>query len=191
LVSTTVSTTAFASAIIAVPLIADGLDAPANEITLAGATAASLALTTRPGFMVKRIVGSIFCQSTDTGGQQRLATFGIITDRVTPNGTLANIAAWDPFKEDSVQKRWLFRRTWLLEGNTVGTTVPFSSNRSYGSLREGTYIDSKVKARVSYEERLFLIYSVQAAPGSSGTATSTQFLPQLRMYANPFTGNNR
>jgi hypothetical protein len=178
-------------ALVTQPIIADGYDAPANEVTLAGGTAASLALTLNRGYLVKRIVGQCFARSVDgVTGLQRLAFFGIFTDRVDASGTLLNVTAWNPFKEDSIRKRWLFRRSWILEGSGAAAgPAPYYANWHYGDVRSGAHIDCKAKARITYEERLFMIFALTNI--ASAAAVAVRFDPQLRLFAQPFSGGSR
>lgn len=190
----TTAATGFAVSYAATPLIANDLDAPADPTTLASILGGSaldglLSVTTKQGYLHKRTVGSVFVSSEEAaaGAQTRYAFFGLIVDRVDENGGLDNVAAWNPFSADSQQKRWLFKRYWQLDGSgAFGAPALGWSNREYGSLREGTHVDCKSKARVGYGERFFVIYGVQNGPGNS--ATNTRFTWYLRMFANPNTG---
>lgn len=189
----TTAATGFAQSVQAIPLIAGGLDQPPNVNVLAVATqAGGLALTLNSAYLTKRIVGSVFAWSNEAGAgaQARYAFFGIIVDRVTSTGVLANAAAWNPFGEDSQQKRWLFRRVWRLQGSgAFGAEALMSSNSQCGSVKDGPSIDCKMKARVTYEERLFGIFAVQNEAANS--ATNTQFAWSLRMFATPIQRDNR
>lgn len=176
----------------ATPIIYGNLDEPADATILGGGTIASLGLTITQGYLVKRICGKIFASSEEAaaGAQRRYAFSGLIVDRTDQNGGLANIAAWNPFSEDSVQKRWLWRRTWALEGSgAFGAPALLSSNNQMGSVLDGPHCDCKSKARVTYQERLFLINAVQNGPGNS--ATNTKFVWHLRMFASPIQRDNR
>lgn len=159
------------------------LDAPANLTSLASPTG-SLALVSRPVWMLKRIVGHVFCRAEEAAASTnyRFAFFGIIKDRVDETGQ-ADISKWDPFSPDSSQLRWLFRRTWMLEGGgAFGAPTLGSTNDQKGDVRSGPFIDCKMKARVEYGERVFLVMGVQNGPVAA--ATNTRFFTQLRIFAN-------
>lgn len=183
-VQTTVVTAAaaFGATVTNAALISDSLDTPDNPAT-PGYLAGTLATVTRPGHLIKRIVGSVFVNSNSVN--ECYAVFGIIVDRTDNTGALANLAAWSPFAENSVQKRWLFRRVWRLGTNGSPGGAVLTNNAEYGSMREGTQVDSKMKARLGYEERLFLIMGVQN--GSAAAAVSVTFTPLLRMFAKPLS----
>lgn len=187
-VRATVATAAVANQVVVTNgvLIADSLDQPANESNAGTIVAGGLANVVRQAHLIKRIVGHCFVGSDSN--TSCFATFGIIVDRTDNTGALANLAAWSPFAENSSQKRWLFRRTWAL-GTGINGGTALTRNTNYGSMREGAQIDSKMKARLSYEERLFLIMAVQNGPDAA--AVNVTFTPLLRLFAKPITGDNR
>lgn len=184
------------------PIIADNWDQPPNEATMAvQGSRGLLAAALGGGYLVKRIVGSIFA-SVSTGDSEDfihrgfIVSAGIFTDRTDTNGNLLNAAAWNPFIDAAAQKRWLWRRVWRLGGHWEPVpgndliTWP-TNNTQYGSLREGTHIDSKVKARVTYEERLFLgIWATNCYPTEiHGGYVDVCF--NLRMFAKQLRADNR
>lgn len=89
---------------------------------------------------------------------------------------------YSPLETDTVREPWIWRRTWILgtAGAQIpvqadvagGGSIPFTvqqSNRAYpvstalyGSVLDGPHIDSKVKRRVSQDNRLF--FAVSATP---------------------------
>lgn len=171
------------------PIIADGLDEPANEENLTG-PAGLLGATLTTSYLIKRILGSIFVAPAADNEDATLAVgvlaaAAIFVDSVDNQGQLLNGAAWDPLDDDSAQKSWMWRRVWTL-GNipTAGFPgfyrFPFS-NAEYGSVREGTHVDVKSRRNVGYEQRLFLVQAARSLTGSSGL--SVYFNTNLRMFA--------
>lgn len=167
------------------PIIADGLDEPANEETLTGPNALLGAVLTT-SYLVKRILGSIFV-STDISGDNPLgrgviAAAGLFVAQVDAEGSLLNAPSWDLLDDDSAQKSWMWRRVWTLgvvESGPNGFPFPVS-NADYGSIREGTHVDVKSKRLVGYEERLFIAYAARTLT----EATSPVYFNQnLRMFA--------
>lgn len=178
----------------AAPIIPDGLDvsgfAPGG---FAATGTAGLAGVVGPGssYLIKRIVGSIYASVSPANFSLEAipCAAALFVDRVDSAGVLNNIAAWDLFAAGASAKRWLWRRTWMLQAQ-AGTTNPFpGTNAGYGSLREGTHCDSKVKARVTYEERLFIAFEVQAPTGMEPNVID--FRHNLRLFAYPTMRDNR
>lgn len=184
------------------PIIDNSLDLPPFGSS-AGAVTGGLVGVVGPGsaFLVKRIVGNIdVCalqgQAFDSHGH---AFYGIFVDRVDNNGALQNLAAWTPNAAGNERKRWLFRRWWHLSNfsSTVlnaDKIVTMTSANQMPSLNCNGFIDVKVKARVSYEERLFQVCA--ALPGSVPIAAGTEFrtsfyVKNLRMFAKPLMADNR
>jgi len=100
---------------------------------------------------------------------------------------------YSPLEADTVREPWIWRRTWLLGtanrgfilNPALGTpTAPFSPSNTltqekagfpastslYGSVADGPHIDSKVKRRVSQDNRLWL--AISAVPWPLGSETS-------------------
>jgi len=101
---------------------------------------------------------------------------------------------YSPLEADTVREPWLWRRTWLLGSAlrapginaalltpTGGTDRPAgalnleitgfpASTALYGSVADGPHIDSKVKRRVSQDNRLW--FAVSAVPWPIGSETS-------------------
>lgn len=169
--------------------------------TLFGGASGGLALATRQSFTIQRIVGKVHVAAEFPGDTANWAAFavkcGIFVDRVDNTGVLQNLAAWDQFGESSKQKRFLWQRSWMLQNNfplaVVSTQYPVN-NASYGSLQDGPNVDIKVKARISYEERLFFLISVEMAQlGTSPTATefAITLWKDFRALLKPTSRNNR
>jgi len=174
------------------PIIAEGLDEPANvdnlQTSTPGIFPGLLGLTVTNSYLIKRIIGSLFVGATrDTtalGVTGVLAFAGIFVERVSKDGQILNAPAWDGLNDDSAQKSWMWRRTWQLGSwnRAPGQWFDFpSSNASYGSMREGTHVDVKSKRRVGYEERLWLGVGARVFAGES--TVEVIFTPNLRMFA--------
>lgn len=185
----------------AVALVGGNADEPTNTTAWPGGF--SLVSATTQGYIVKRIVGSFFCgnatgEAYATNAASTKVFAGIFTDRVDTTGNLGAgaINAWNPFIEGSSQKRWMWRREWLF-GNKNGiahrgldaSELP-ANNTAYGSIREGTHVDVKVAARVSYEERLWLYVAVAPANGG-GEQVNAWYRANLRIFGKSVQVGNR
>lgn len=89
---------------------------------------------------------------------------------------------YSPLEEDTIREPWIWRRTWILGAAgankaSVGTGPQLfvSSTRDaagvypastalYGSVADGPHIDSRVKRRVSNDNRLWFAVSATAFP---------------------------
>lgn len=91
---------------------------------------------------------------------------------------------YSPIENDVIREPWIWRRTWILGnaargnvsnpalGGTAGTapaTIAEVGNypattATYGSVLDGPHIDSKVKRRVSQENRLWFVVSATTWP---------------------------
>lgn len=172
------------------PVIANSFDVPA-DVTVLGAGQLGNALG--QGYMVKRVVGKVFAESSEAaaGGDGGLFFAGLFVDRTNQDGTLSNIAAWNPFDSQSSQKRWLWRRVWRLWGSgAFGVPTAFSTNygASGGSVLDGPHLDCKMKARVTWQERLFFAVAIQSI--TNGVKNGI-FRWNLRLFANPIKADNR
>lgn len=165
-----------------------------------------LGLALNQGYVVKRIVGKLHVATEQDPGLPQFTAVsvkaGIFVERVDETGTIQTESAWDMFSEVSSQKRWLWRRSWIL-GNQAATGVvdpPLlssyfdypSCNSEYGSIQDGPHIDWKGGARVAYEERLFLTVQAKRAGGTGETgAADVQYFPDLRVLLKPVMRNER
>jgi len=182
--------------------LVDG-NVPYNESTVptASSNAGGIALQTRQGFQVKRIVGSVFiagAESSLSSVATAIVTAGIFVERVDQDGTLQNFQAWNPCLQDSQQKRWLWQRSWLIgnaayETGTDGSFDTPHSNAEYGDIRSGPHVDVKVGARVGYEEALFFClsgFSVSDIGQLEGLFSVTAFA-KLRVFGKGASYTNR
>jgi len=179
------ASTGAASSLTFNPIIADGLDEPANEQNLVSAPGLLGAVLTT-SYLIKRIVGSVFVgtalntSTAPTGFGVKVAA-AIFVAQVDNDGQLLNTAAWDPFDDDAAQKPWMWRRAWHLGAQDSGPNYyqwPLT-NAEYGSLREATHVDVKSKRVVGYENRLFIVY---ASRSLENVASEVMWSSQLRLF---------
>lgn len=143
-------------------------------------------------YILKRIVGSIFVRHLGTSvGQEVQAFAGIVKDDTLLDGSV-DVTDWNPFGEDGQRKRWLWRRAWMLNSSGIvnGPASPItwpSNNVQYGSMKEGSHIDCKMKASVKWEERLFWIFGVIPSDGIV-TNPTVQFTPHIRIFGKFYQG---
>lgn len=163
----------------------------------------SIALAAFQSIFLKRIVGKIHVGCIQGPNDDVWAIHvkcGIFVDRVKEDGSLANLDAWQLFNENGTQKRWMWRRSWVI-GNTSnpgdynppGPLWP-QTNAGYGSIQDGPHVDCKVKARVGYEERLF--FTIQAIPVffasvSPGTGTAFMYTTDFRVFGKVIQARGR
>lgn len=121
----------------------------------------------------------------------------------TPIGSASEPERRDNYgviENDTIREPWIWRRTWILGnaqagivnnpalGGTAGSAPATlaevgnypTSTALYGSVLDGPHIDSKVKRRVSQENRLWLAISTTTWP--LGTAPSQAFPLLLNGY---------
>lgn len=193
-------------------LFDNDLDAPTNPARLLAEGLTDLAgflpLTERPGLFVHRVVGSIFVSAncltpdnTNTVVHSIYVKAALRVCDVNPStGLLTDFV--ELFADEENQSRSIWRRQWVLTAppdplgpakiDTPSTRLfngP-NTNIEYGSVREGTHVDTKGSGtKVGYGQRLVLI--VEAATLVDDTSVSESELPQcsfmsdLRIYATP------
>lgn len=99
---------------------------------------------------------------------------------------------YSPLEVDTVREPWIWRRTWILgnagsgqqlnvETGGVSFAIPATipsvaayprSTALYGSVADGAHIDSRVKRRVSQDNRLFFAVSAKSFPITVETANA-------------------
>ena len=119
-------------------------------------------------WLLKRLVGNIFCQYVNADGnsdpsqfwRQALVTAGFFVSRnidsIQGEPDL-DYDEYDPMFLDNITNPWIWRRSWILsnpEGNVVRDDFPIA-NSNYVGDASGPHIDSKVKRRILREQRLF------------------------------------
>lgn len=174
-------------------------DEPFNQTTSTSyAIAGGLTLGLGTDFVTNRIVGKIHIgveQDQNSSVAAVLVKAGIFVDRTDESGGLTNLAAWGILEEHSTQKRWLWRKSWLFSNQdcSVATAPVYPpSTGFYGSIADGGNVDVKVKARVSYEERLWLIVECIAQWTNGGEVpVNVHSLTDFRVLARRVARNNR
>lgn len=90
----------------------------------------------------------------------------------------------DPLNPNNSANPWLWRRTWILGASgsdQVGGRGELPPHNLFGSVAEGSHVDTKGTHRaIRREERIFLIYSLQAAFPSN---ESVPLVNSVRAYA--------
>lgn len=214
----------------ATPFFDHELDAPTNADVLASSVTAVgglLPLLEQPGYIPRRIVGRISAGiqvdnyiGTDWGGSWAYTSltppnihihFGIFVDRVDQLGVLQNLAAWNPFDDSSLQKRWLFERDWWLNSHvaydawkagqfsgsfTAGVPYHPDKTEDYGYLAQSGTVDIKPKVKVGYEERLFQQWTFQWVNQGDATTGWAQNLTvettsRFRIFGTPIRNARR
>jgi len=118
-------------------------------------------------FLLDRIVGSVFAKRIDENIQDVLACAALAVFPAADNGGAdLNNSEGNPFNPDNSQQPWIFRRVWKLESTAtldVAIRPPVRTNMQYGSVKEGTHIDTKGSKRmIRREQRLFFVTAVSA-----------------------------
>lgn len=171
-------------------------------------------------FNVARFVDPANDPATDAGPPV-LACLGFFVARAdqttpnVPNGfnslTQAEVyAQYNPLAAQTQREPWLFRRTWLLGGNTNGqqiqnvggTNFVFpttltgafpSANWQFPGTFDGPHLDIRTRRRISSDDRLYAAFAVEAAIfGISAVVTTnvTAFL-DYRIFGSPRRPRNR
>ena len=119
-------------------------------------------------WLLKRLVGNIFCQYVNADGnsdpsqfwRQALVTAGFFVSRnidsIQGEPDL-DYDEYDPMFLDNITNPWIWRRSWILsnpEGNVVRDDFPIA-NSNYVGDASGPHMGSKVKRRILREQRLF------------------------------------
>jgi len=141
-------------------------------------------------YVIKRIVGKAFIARGNPGGELDnagavLVGLGLFVARAndanigggidTPIGSATLGERRDnygPLEVDTIREPWIWRRTWILgsAGNANGIVAGPNelagqypcSTALYGSVADGPHIDSRVKRRVSQDNRLWA--AIQGVP---------------------------
>jgi len=124
--------------------------------------------------IIERVVGNIQIAGPRTGNTSTTAAFAVAAaiavvptvDDGTGNPAVST-ADLDPLNANNIAQPWLWRRVWNLGFSTgtaaVGSNADLPGNNLFGSLAEGSKIDTKgTKRAIRREERIFLIYSTLA-----------------------------
>lgn len=148
-------------------------------------------------FLLDRIVGSVFCTRFDTTNTQPcLAAAAIAVFPANDNGgaDLSN-SEGNPFNADNAQQPWLWRRVWRLEAATVSGAdgrPAIRTNIQYGSVKEGTHIDTKGSKRmIRREQRLFFVTALSAFVPVVGNSIGVEWTYDVRLIGKMVRQVNR
>jgi len=178
-------TSAGGNAATAVAVVNDNID---NSEASAAAT--PLIGFARQGYTVKRVVGSIFVSVVgETTASAVTAFAGLFSGRADNTGAfIEDVNDYNPFISTGrgVQRRFIWQRYWKLspwefDWTTDNLPPPWPpSNYNYGSVREGTHVDSKgSNLRVSLGARLFWLF---AANNLTEATQQVNFQPAIRLF---------
>lgn len=140
-------------------------------------TGTTLADYTQGGYLLKRIVGKLFCnmrQFTPAEGTKTppwcIFSAGIEvlrTDQTNlPAGLAAPVLNYGTLDRDNERDPWIWRRDWILANGQVdlagygAAAEAFAwgntNNQEYGSVMDGPHVDAKVGRRIGPDERLYI-----------------------------------
>lgn len=180
---------------------------PFNTASGAFTNPAGLGASLRQSYVLKRIVGQLHCALRQGGNPTTSFVLtaevraGLFVDRVDDTGVLQNLNAWDPFQESAKQKRWLWQRSWVLNDSVATASIGGdyydfpNSNAEYNSALSNGNIDWKGGARVTYEERPFLMVATKCVDRTTGDLSRSNsnvvVAYNLRILGKPSSRNNR
>lgn len=144
--------------------------------------------------LVERIVGNIQWEIEQSSAAGIASNRAIVCSAVAVLPTVDDGSGdpdltadeFDPLRANNSAQPWLWRRVWVL-GNSAAVIANGSSglpsNNTFGSLAEGSKIDTKgTKRMIRREERIFLIHSVlQPFPSNEGTAIFARVYADVRV----------
>lgn len=141
------------------------------------------------GYVIKRLVGSVFVWCTGSADTSPvLVNVAIGAARVDDAGAILDGTSFNTFTNTNIsrlQKRVVWTRTWALcpfqavGGYNPQPTFP-SANVSYGSVKEGSFLDTKgTSLRVQLFEKAFLHFS---AFNTTAAAVDINIRYKLRAY---------
>lgn len=168
-------------------------------------TVGGLTLATHHSYLIKRIVGQVFCGigvAADSVAKIINVGCGIFVDRSDITGDQWTITSYqqryDPLDfGNSSQSRFLWTRSWFLSPPQAAIEEGFSiwpnTNAEYGSIREGCFVDTKSKARIDYTGNLFIVYSAYIAElnGSGEGNIQVDICNNLRVFGKATQYSNR
>lgn len=162
-----------------------------------------LLASSQQAWISKRIVGSVFVGVGNSAGASAVGTAivgaAIFKESVTENNALetGHFDKYNPLDQATGQVRRLWQRIWVLNNPwytqsgsgllAAGIDFP-TSNAEYGSIREGTHVDVKVKATMELGTNLYFglwATTLQVAEGNEGDC-DIWFIPNLRCFGKTF-----
>lgn len=122
-------------------------------------------------------------------------------------------AQYSPWSQQTMREPWIFRRTWLLGGNTNGTqyqnvggtnfvfpsTVNVGlpmANWMYGSTLDGPHLDIRTKRRISNDDRLWAAVGLETSlfgipGGGADQAVIFESYLDYRIFGSPRKARQR
>lgn len=192
--------------VIAIPIIPD-IDTPveSGQGTADGAPVRSLRdIVEGQSCLIERIVGNIvwsvelnLTQGVNSNTALACSAIAVLPTVDDGSGDPAIPAdEFDPLRADNSANPYLWRRVWALGDtapNVNGFATGLPTNNLYGSLAEGSKIDTKgTKRMIRREQRIFLIHSVlQPFPGAEGTDMFLRVYADLRVIGQMVKAKNR
>lgn len=147
-------------------------------------------------YLIRRIVGKIFCNYLDSGAgpEEVVAGAGIFAARADETNPLIPMgyatggqASYDPLNPFTMREPWIWRRTWILHspanpGQVSNTRPPYPpGNAYYGSVLDGPHVDAKTRRFVNDDNRLFLALSSHANQIQAVDPSTVEWFFDLRM----------
>jgi len=200
------ATTNGAANVLAIPLIPD-VDVPVEvgQGLQDGAPIRTLRdIVEGQSCLIERIVGNIQWECTQTfqGGENsnRIICCSAVAVLPTVDDGSGDPAIpadeFDPLRADNSAQSWLWRRVWVLgnQGPAINDTATgLPTNNCFGSLAEGSKIDTKgTKRMIRREERIFLIHNVlNPFPGAEATTVSATAYTDVRVIGQMRKAHNK
>jgi len=192
--------------VLAIPIIPD-IDIPveAGQGAAGGAPIRSLRdIVEGQSCLLERVVGNIIWEVAQSTAQNLNSNSAIVCSALAVLPTADDGSGdpvitsdeFDPLRADNSANPWLWRRVWAL-GNVIpavqGEATGLPTNNLYGSLAEGSKIDTKgTKRMIRREERIFLIHSVlQPFPGNEASLVVARVYADLRVIGTMMKARNR
>lgn len=158
-----------------IPIIPD-LDVPPDQLQVGGAGQVQTSLrdyVEGQSCIIERVVGNIQVMGPKVAGNPNTIAAYVVCAAIAvfPTDNDGNpalsVPELNPLASDNSAQPWYWRRVWALGGNegstNVGSGIAYPTNNIFGSVAEGTKVDTKgVKRAIRREERIFLVYATQA-----------------------------
>jgi len=153
-------------------------------------------------WMCERVVGKVwgaFSQSPEAQADRIILGAALAVLPVNDDSSMALTPdEYDPLGADNAQQPWLWRRTWTLYRNDLGTgpnmlTGPTNIGNVGAGTFDGGHVDTKgVKRRIRRDQRLFIVAScVTLAGETAGDPALVTFGYDLRLVGGMRTSRNQ
>lgn len=156
-------------------------------------------------YLLDRVVGKVYCDLTQDAAGSLASVICCAALAVLPvdddtNASSLEAVDTDPLLAQNSMQPWMWRRTWLLGNNLTtqqysnGRILP-ASNTGYGSVAEGTHLDTKgVKRRIRKEQRIFLVlssYCLEQGEEEDPTVNAVRWEYDLRLHGSMRKARNQ